>query len=93
MEFETIADFLQYTEQVQGLVIAAELTNDSIPLDQLSPIDDTIGDVFVIVWNEITGVEQETLNAIPMIVHIPMLGTKESLNVWQAAAIMMWEMW
>lgn len=92
MEFDTIADFLQYTDTSNGLVIAAELTETSIPIDTLPALDDTIGDIFVVVGNEVTGVEQETLNRVPMIIHIPMQGIKESLNVWQAAAIIMWEL-
>lgn len=49
------------------------------------------GDCFVIVGNEVTGVESETLDKADIISHIPMLGLKESLNVGQAAAIMMRE--
>jgi tRNA G18 (ribose-2'-O)-methylase SpoU len=81
MEFDTIADFLQYTDTSNGLVIAAELTETSIPIDTLPALDHTIGNIFVVVGNEVTGVEQETLNRVPMIVHIPMQGIKESLNV------------
>ncbi len=39
-----------------------------------------------------TGVEQETLEKSDTVVHIPMQGIKESLNVGQAAAIIMREL-
>ncbi|USN56424.1 MAG: hypothetical protein H6766_05195 [Candidatus Peribacteria bacterium] len=45
--------------------------------------------IAVIMGNEITGVDQVTIGQVDHIIHIPMLGTKESLNVGQAAAIMM----
>jgi len=41
--------------------------------------------------NEVTGVETSTLEQSDYIVHIPMLGSKESFNVGQAAAIIMWQ--
>ena len=79
-----------------GLVIAAELTKKSIPLTdihtKITTLDKSEGDIFVIVGNEVTGVELETLEKSDIIAHIPMLGIKESLNVGQAAAIIMWEL-
>jgi tRNA G18 (ribose-2'-O)-methylase SpoU len=42
--------------------------------------------------NEITGVEQTTLDRSDLVVHIPMVGAKESFNVGQAAAVMMREL-
>ena len=50
------------------------------------------GGIALIMWNENTGVLKETREQVDHIVHIPMQGKKESLNVGQAAAIMMWEM-
>ena len=41
--------------------------------------------------NEITGVELATMAHSHYIVHIPMIGIKESFNVAQAAAIVMRE--
>jgi tRNA G18 (ribose-2'-O)-methylase SpoU len=95
MEFEELNDALYYMN-THGLVIAAELTEKSIPLTdihaKIKALDKSEGDIFVIVGNEVTGVELETLEKSDIIAHIPMLGIKESLNVGQAAAIMMWEL-
>jgi len=41
------------------------------------------------VGNEPDGVEASTLTQVDGVLHIPMLGSKESLNVGQAAAIAM----
>lgn len=46
----------------------------------------------LVMGNENTGVLRETLDSVDYILHIPMLGMKESLNVAEAAAIMMWEL-
>ncbi len=53
----------------------------------------TLGDqrIALIMGNENTGVLAETLRDVDYIVHIPMQGMKESLNVAEAAAILMWE--
>ena len=92
MEFDTITDFLDYTKKENIWLIAAELAQDSIPLTEFVYPPERGNRGALIVGNEVTGVEQETLSRVPMIVHIPMLGSKESLNVWQAAAIIMWEL-
>lgn len=95
MEFKELNDALYYMN-THGLVIAAELIEKSIPLTdihtKIKTLDKSDGDLFVIVGNEVTGVELETLEKSDIIAHIPMLGIKESLNVGQAAAIMMWEL-
>jgi tRNA G18 (ribose-2'-O)-methylase SpoU len=103
MEFSELSDALYYMN-THGLVIAAELNETSVPLTDIHlPLSRGVGgshnkgkhldgDIFVIVGNEVTGVEQETLEKSDIITHIPMLGIKESLNVGQAAAIIMWEL-
>jgi len=93
-EFETIDEFLAFVtannaKQPTSLVVA-ELTEKSIPLTEYQH-SHSKWDFFLVVGNEVTGVEPQTLVQADEIVHIPMLGIKESLNVGQAAAIMMWE--
>jgi 23S rRNA (guanosine2251-2'-O)-methyltransferase len=95
LEFNELSDALYYMN-THGLTIAAELTESSIPLKDIQTniknLNKSWGDTFVIVGNEVTWVEQDTLNKSDIITHIPMLGIKESLNVGQAAAIIMWEL-
>jgi len=45
--------------------------------------------VAIIFGNEVDGVLESTLTSVDQIVHIPMQGIKESLNVGQTSAIFM----
>ena len=94
MDFEHLSDALSFM-QTHGLIIAAEITENSIPLTDIHDKikNFTLGaELYVIVGNEVTGVETETLEKADIISHIPMLGIKESLNVGQAAALFMREL-
>lgn len=94
MEFTELSEALYYMN-THGILIAAEDTQKSIALTdihaQMKTLDKSAGELFVVVGNEVTGVELETLDKADIVSHIPMLGIKESLNVGQAAAIMMRE--
>ena len=67
-------------------VIAAEITKDSLPLDTFKKDNSSI---VVIFGNEVDGVLDSTLGLVDHVVHIPMHGIKESLNVGQTSAIFM----
>lgn len=68
-------------------IVAAEITDESTSIRWL----DCTTPVALIMGNEKTWVLQETLDTVDKVLHIPMEWMKESLNVGQAAAIMMWE--
>lgn len=90
LHFETLELFYDRIKNNQILVLSAEKTETSIWLDTWweRKIE---SDIAVVMGNEVTGVEQSTLDLSDYIVHIPMVGEKESFNVGQAAAIMMRE--
>ena len=67
-------------------VIAAEITKNSTPLDMFKKDN---SDIAVIFGNEVDGVLDSTLQLVDYVVHIPMHGIKESLNVGQTSAIFM----
>lgn len=46
----------------------------------------------VVFGNEVDGVEQEVVNASDIVIEIPQLGTKHSLNISVSAGIVVWEM-
>lgn len=71
------------------LLVAAEITDSSTPLHLF---DKKFDQIAIVVGNEVTWVLPETLELVDHVVHIPMLGQKASLNVGQAAAVMMWEL-
>jgi len=64
-------------------IIALEQTDDAVEISHLSVPDK----VCLIVGHEVTGVPDEVLKACDDVVHIPMKGRKESLNVAVAAGI------
>lgn len=67
-------------------IIAVEQTEKSIPLKKL----EVPKNVAYIMGNEVEGVNKETLEKADIIVDIPMLGSKESLNVSVAAGIVLY---
>jgi len=70
-------------------IVAAEVTAHAKNLDGYIYGDWSIAAIF---WNEVVGVDQETLASVDDVVFIPMQWHKESLNVGQTAAIFMWEL-
>lgn len=90
LHFDTLGWFYDWIKDNQIQLLSAEKTDKSIWLDMLWEII-IKGDMVVVMGNEVTWVEQSTLDLSDYIVHIPMVGEKESFNVGQAAAIMMRE--
>ncbi len=68
-------------------MIAAEITKDSMPLNEMK--NDSHEGIAIIFWNEVDGVLDSSLQLVDRVVHIPMQGIKESLNVGQSSAIFM----
>lgn len=64
-------------------VVALEQTPTSIAIEKYTPKFP----LALVVGNEVRGVSRETLAAAEAVVHIPMVGKKESLNVAVAAGI------
>jgi tRNA G18 (ribose-2'-O)-methylase SpoU len=70
-------------------ICALELTDRSIPLDQ---IEIPPGPIALVVGNELTGVRSATLAHCDSAIEIPMYGMKHSLNVSVAFGIAVWEL-
>lgn len=90
--YSDFATMLEAARSQHLYLCAAELTDTAQAIDQCVIPADYRG-IGLVMGNEVTGVEQETLQTVDKILYIPMQGTKESLNVGQAAAIMMWQLW
>lgn len=86
-QFGHTPEAIEFAKSQKLLVVAAEITNSSIPLDSLQKT--THPWVAVIFWNEVDGVLESTMKLVNHVVHIPMKGIKESLNVGQSSAIFM----
>ena len=85
-------DAIKKAKKLNSFVIAWELDDKAIPLDEFSDSAEKIQNILIILWNEVDGVLDFTLNAVDRIVYIPMSWIKESMNVGQAAAIFMWHL-
>lgn len=80
---ENLLSLVQTLKQEGVSVVALEKTSYSIPIAQYSPHSPTA----LLVGNEVSGVSDAVLAACDAVVHIPMLGKKESLNVSVAAGV------
>lgn len=70
-------------------VVAAEITSHAIPIQNYKKKSAGLAVIF---GNEVEGVLEETLKMVDDVVYIPMNGIKESLNVGQSSAIVMWQL-
>ena len=72
--------------QQEGInVVAVEQDTRAIPYTSFTPT----GDTAFIFGNEVTGLENDVLTSVDAVVHIPMYGKKESLNVSVATGIIL----
>ncbi len=86
-QFGHTPEAIEFAKKEWMLVIAAEITQDSIPLDTLKKGKESW--IAIIFWNEVDGVLDSSLKLVDHVVHIPMHGIKESMNVGQSSAIFM----
>ena len=89
MVWEQVATAKEVIERLQadGVVVAAvELAEGSVSLKGFKEPEN----VAYIVGNEVDGVTKETLEQADVIVELPMLGSKESLNVSVTAGIVLY---
>ena len=92
--YEEIVDCVRELRAHGYKVYAIEQVDDSIKLDNLSALNGSMtNSKFAIVFgNEVEGVQDELLPLCDGSIEIPQQGTKHSLNVSCAAAIVMWEL-
>lgn len=72
-------------------VYAVEIAHESIRVDDLKAV--ALDNVAIVFGNEVEGVQEEVMEFCDGALEIPQEGTKHSLNVSCAAAIVMWEMY
>ncbi len=69
-------------------IVALEKTNTSVSIFDV----ELSFPLTLIVGNEVTGVSSDILNKSDVVVHLPMLGLKKSLNVANATSIALYEL-
>jgi 23S rRNA (guanosine2251-2'-O)-methyltransferase len=87
--FKQIGDALSELKEEGYKLYAVEQARNSIPLQQWKTGDEKRAIIF---GNEVTGVEQTTIEASDGCIEIPQLGMKHSLNISVAAGIVLWEL-
>jgi 23S rRNA (guanosine2251-2'-O)-methyltransferase len=87
---EKASEAVQELQAMGYKVLAAEQTDASIPLQQVTTLSDQ--KVAIVFGNEVTGVEAETLGFCDGCIEIPQFGMKHSLNIATAAGVVLWEL-
>ena len=87
--FKHIKDALDELKAEGYKIYAVEQARNSIMLEQFHWQGEKVA---VILGNEVTGVEQSTIEQTDGCIEIPQLGMKHSLNVSVAAGVVLWEL-
>lgn len=88
--FKHISEAIESLKNNGYTIYAVEQAQNSC---KLQTVNNRPGDkVAVILGNEVTGVEQTTIEQCDGCIEIPQLGMKHSLNVSVAAGIVLWEL-
>lgn len=88
--FKNINEAIKEIRELGYTVYAAEQAKDSYKLQAIRYDPDE--KIAVIFGNEVTGVEQSTIEQCDGCIEIPQLGMKHSLNISVAAGIVLWEL-
>jgi tRNA G18 (ribose-2'-O)-methylase SpoU len=89
-QFTTTLEAISYAKEQWMEVIAAEVAEWAVKLDEFSQKKHKKSWIAIVFGNEVDGVLSSTLKAVDTIVYIPMQWVKESLNVGQCSAIFMY---
>jgi 23S rRNA (guanosine2251-2'-O)-methyltransferase len=88
--FKNISEAIEEIRKLDYKVYAVEQAMDSYKLQAISYEPDE--KIAVVFGNEVTGVEQSTIQQCDGCIEIPQLGMKHSLNISVAAGIVLWEL-
>jgi len=88
--FKNAAEVIEDLKKQGYKIFAAEQAEGSYELQELS--FEKNERLAVIFGNEVTGVEQNTIQLCDGCIEIPQLGTKHSLNIAVAAGVVLWEL-
>lgn len=88
--FKNISEAIEEIRNLGYKIYAVEQAKDSYKLQVIRyEADEKIAVIF---GNEVTGVEQSTIEQCDGCIEIPQLGMKHSLNISVAAGIVLWEL-
>ena len=87
--FKTAKEAIHELRELGYMIYSVEQAEQSTKLHQFRSASEKIAVVF---GNEVTGVEQSTIELSDGIIEIPQLGMKHSLNIATAAGVVLWEL-
>lgn len=87
--YEDTLKAIQELKELSYQLMAIEQVENSLPLHQWT-LENEKKYAFIL-GNEVKGVRQDVVDACHHSIEIPQFGTKHSLNIANAAAIVMWE--
>jgi len=87
--FNNAGEAISELKKAGYTIYAVEQVKESIMLGEA--VFNKNEKIAVIFGNEVSGVEQETILQCDGCIEIPQLGTKHSLNIASAAAVVLWE--
>lgn len=93
LEFRDTKETIDYLKSNWYNIYSAEITSSAIPLNKYSQLVGESSKVAIIFGNEVSWVLPQTLDNVEQVFYIPMNWIKESLNIWQSAAIFMREIY
>jgi len=85
---EETSTIINQLKNIDAQILALEITDDSIALNNLKLNDKPI---YLIIGSEINGIQQSLIELANQKVHIDMYGKNSSMNVVQATAIMLFQ--
>jgi len=88
--FKKISEAIEQLRREQYKVFAVEQVANSLPLQHTR--FDADQKLAVVFGNEVSGVEQSTIELSDGCIEIPQLGMKHSLNMATAAGVVLWEL-
>lgn len=89
---ESLLHVIHALKEQGYIIVGLEKTTDSIAMSHFKSTLPNTAPIALIVGNEVDGLDDETFAQCDYVVHIPMLGKKESLNVSIAAGIALYEL-
>lgn len=92
MDWEA-GDILEVIDRLKAdgfTIIAIEQTDESIPLQEFSPIPNQ--KLALIFGNEVRGIQDDVLATVDYALEIPQFGTKHSLNISVCLGIVVWDL-
>jgi len=85
--FEDPIDIVEKLKSDWFKIIVLEQSEKSIEINEFQKIDNNL---CIVLWNEIEWVRRDLIELADILIEIPMLGKKQSLNVATSAGILMY---